>query len=475
MRHVANLPTVVNLSTNDMNAQVVVAHAETLIRTRCVIHNTIHLLTIIGIGLFGLYQAMLDENKFMVRDWVAIFMYILTVLSDPRIGLFHEATAPVFFVTWLSLSVEWYIARSNLKVGCNPGDIAFTTLLWYLNSILSMSICFLIEIFMILLHQHGDSWRKYFRSLVARRRDSATDAGINGVDNADSTDSPDSSRPYNSDIPFDPEMLPPSEDLISPYIITRPDPDPTQEHASSVSAIQIQEDQAAAPSIVEYLTLSSLEDFHVPSTPAFLECSQASSHSHDTLMGASQDDVCVSIPLHIIVPKPLKHPFPNALEVLEKNLENVGSDQSSESSLSITQAADELSSFSDITGITFSQAHDQFYGDDDIRVSQVFSSTPNVVAEEASSAEILVEEIADINHPFYDWDRHCQRLRESQMKAYRTAVRPNMLWLAQWADHTRHGIHQQEEGSGSSASQLTLSQRSPLKLPGRMEPCSDDE
>jgi len=153
-------------------------------RYRVIIRNVLYLLLAISFGLTITYQVLLPERQLKVRNLVAFFLPTFTVLSDPRIACLREASAPILFIAWLALSEEWYTAMADIstsdsgdsvfvalyaeRVGCAPGELACTVLRWYMHSILGTSICYLVELVIIISIQHGDQIWSAPRSFSAR-------------------------------------------------------------------------------------------------------------------------------------------------------------------------------------------------------------------------------------------------------------------------------------------------------------------
>ncbi|KAG0279184.1 hypothetical protein BGZ95_002038 [Linnemannia exigua] len=147
-------------------------------RARALTHNASYVLTFASWGLTVAYQVQLVELQLKVRNCVGFVLPIFVAMSDPRVACLHEASAPVLFVAWISLSLEWYVAYSDIpadgelryvpRVGCVEGSSPCTILFWYLVCTFSISICFFAEFVVILTLQHGPQFRAAIKSHCAR-------------------------------------------------------------------------------------------------------------------------------------------------------------------------------------------------------------------------------------------------------------------------------------------------------------------
>ncbi|KAK3848562.1 MAG: hypothetical protein J3R72DRAFT_415898 [Linnemannia gamsii] len=150
-------------------------------QARALTHNALYVLTFASWGLTVVYQVQLVELQLKARNWIGLILPIFTPMSDPRIACLHEASAPVLFAAWISLSLEWYVAYSNVpvdeelryvpRVGCVEGSSSCTILFWYLICTFSISLCFFAEFVVILTIHHGPQFRKAIKSLCARLRE----------------------------------------------------------------------------------------------------------------------------------------------------------------------------------------------------------------------------------------------------------------------------------------------------------------
>ncbi|KAG0378240.1 hypothetical protein BGX24_004424 [Mortierella sp. AD032] len=150
-------------------------------QARALTHNALYVLTFASWGLTVVYQVQLVELQLKARNWIGLILPIFTPMSDPRIACLHEASAPVLFVAWISLSLEWYVAYSNVpadeelryvpRVGCVEGSSSCTILFWYLICTFSISLCFFAEFVVTLTIHHGPQFRKAIKSLCARLRE----------------------------------------------------------------------------------------------------------------------------------------------------------------------------------------------------------------------------------------------------------------------------------------------------------------
>ncbi|KAG0199056.1 hypothetical protein BGX33_011899 [Mortierella sp. NVP41] len=154
-------------------------------RWRCGMHNILYFL-IIAMATFHIgYQLLLFESQLELRNWIAFLLPLFVPMSDPRLGMLHEASTPVLFTAFLVLAIEWYSAfqdttspsedlgyapgdRYSARVGCLRGDAPCNLLLWTVVCIFAMSFCFFVEMAVIVVVENGEQWRESFQRLIVR-------------------------------------------------------------------------------------------------------------------------------------------------------------------------------------------------------------------------------------------------------------------------------------------------------------------
>ncbi|KAF9181468.1 hypothetical protein BGZ50_005504, partial [Haplosporangium sp. Z 11] len=134
-------------------------------------HQTLYLFTIVSIILTIFYQTYLPSNQLEARNWIGFFLPLLTFLSEPKIHCFHQGALPLMFISWMALTIEWFLAYSDTsksakfgyaphvkyahKVGCVHDQPDCASLFWYLITIAMMTLCIAGEMAVLLWIEHG--------------------------------------------------------------------------------------------------------------------------------------------------------------------------------------------------------------------------------------------------------------------------------------------------------------------------------
>ncbi|KAK3809925.1 MAG: hypothetical protein JOS17DRAFT_512034 [Linnemannia elongata] len=153
-------------------------------RVRTLSHDIMYLLHAVGLWVTILYQYTAEERQLKCRNWLGFFLPLFTIMSDPRLAILREASAPILFVVWLILASEWHSASSDTsismahgnaldavyapRVGCYHGDSACRLLSWFIWTIFGISFCFFAELALIIYIHHRENSRDFFVGLFRR-------------------------------------------------------------------------------------------------------------------------------------------------------------------------------------------------------------------------------------------------------------------------------------------------------------------
>ncbi|KAF9546173.1 hypothetical protein EC957_010159 [Mortierella hygrophila] len=308
----------------------------TVIRFRVIFHNILYILFVASICLTVAYQVFLNSSQLKARNWAGIILPLFTGMSDPRIAILHEASAPVLFIGWLSLGAEWYSAYLDTKnskahgyapgdlyaerVGCIHGSPACDTLTWYIMSVFATSLCFFAELVVIIHVHHREQWRDFFVGLFRRllrcsepSAAAASDAEEHGI----------YGHP-TSDLNQDPTGPRSSRQIgVLPITFPRPAAIASSSRVPVVPCFPLRQDApAAAVSASTRDELSSVRCYQAPRPQQVVDQIEVfeylpTDNSRSLYEG---EPVVYSVPAHIETPRPVRGGLANLVNMLGWNM-----------------------------------------------------------------------------------------------------------------------------------------------------------